>query len=197
MRWKRRSQGFEAIVHQPSGRCIDEPGELSRGVLDRTVDTSADSTSGSPTSVADLKPVQGGEATVLYWAEARTLDPMIQNVTAGSSGQTIFSLYGALVVLDPKTKEPQPILAEKFEPDATATTWTLQLRPGLKFSDGSPYDAAAVKAYWERIQNPESKSTAIGYAKSIVSMQVVDERTLEIKLDAPNALFSTAVSHRR
>ena len=67
---------------------------------------------------------------------------------------------------DPATGEVQPILAESLQPNADFTVWTLVLRPDLVFSDGSPLDAAAVKANWERIDDPAHSSAAAAWRAS-------------------------------
>ena len=43
---------------------------------------------------------------------------------------------------------PEPFLAQSITPDADALTWTIVLRDGIQFSDGSPCDAEAVAGTW-------------------------------------------------
>ncbi|WP_262403609.1 ABC transporter substrate-binding protein [Actinomadura sp. CNU-125] len=58
----------------------------------------------------------------------------------------------------------------------------LKLRAGLRFSDGSPLDARAVKFNWDRIADPDTASSSLRYAVPISSSEVVDARTLKITL---------------
>ncbi len=53
-----------------------------------------------------------------------------------------------------------PLLAESWEETPDGKTYTFRLRKGVTFSDGSPFDAAAVKFSFERAQAPDSKNTA-------------------------------------
>jgi peptide/nickel transport system substrate-binding protein len=54
------------------------------------------------------------------------------------------SVFDPLAAYD-ATGKPQPYLAKAFTPSADFKTWTVELRPGVTFSDGTPVDAAAVK----------------------------------------------------
>jgi hypothetical protein len=55
---------------------------------------------------------------------------------------------------DPDTGEYEPHTAESLVPNDDASEWTLVLRPGLTFSDGTPLDAAAVEASISRYFDP-------------------------------------------
>lgn len=72
-----------------------------------------------------------------------------------------------------------PWLAEKFETDADNLTFTITLRDGVKFSDGSPCDAEAVA--WNIQQYVDNgKASEVCNPKSI---EVVDEKTVKITFD--------------
>ncbi|MGO7888852.1 ABC transporter substrate-binding protein, partial [Rhizobium ruizarguesonis] len=64
-----------------------------------------------------------------------------------------------------------------------AVTWTLTLRTDMKFTDGTPYDAEAVKYNWDRAADPATLSTAQPFISSWnKAINVVDPQTLTIKL---------------
>ena len=161
----------------------------------------AEATSTAPpattTSTAEPRrePAQGGELTVLVTNLLRTFDAVAATGLYGNDGDAMFSAYGALIVYDPVRNEIIPVLAESFEPDGDDfTRWTLVLRDGLVFSDGTPFDSAAVMANWQRAQDPANASQAIGVASSITSMNTVDDVTLELQLRSPNAHFANTIA---
>jgi len=53
--------------------------------------------------------------------------------------------------------EQIPQLAEKWDASADARVYTFYLRKGIKFHDGTPFNAAAVKANFDRCANPDNK----------------------------------------
>ena len=53
-----------------------------------------------------------------------------------------------------------PKIGLSLTPNSAQTVWTLTLRPGVKFSDGTPYDAAAVEFNWAR--DKASTSALVG-----------------------------------
>jgi peptide/nickel transport system substrate-binding protein len=60
-------------------------------------------------------------------------------------------IYESLVRLkDNSPNEVEPLLAASWDHNADASSWTFHLRPGVTFSDGTPLDAAAVKANYVR-----------------------------------------------
>jgi peptide/nickel transport system substrate-binding protein len=171
---------------------------LGAGCSDDDETSASEPTDGSlvpsSTKVPDADPVAGGEATVLVFSEIPTLDPVRMTGSASSDGQRALALYGGLLVTDPDTYEAEPLLAESFTPDATATTWTLKLKPGITMTDGSPYDAAAVKANWDRAKDIANRSPSLTTLLAVTSIAVTDPTTLTVVLSAPNAHFDKAVA---
>jgi peptide/nickel transport system substrate-binding protein len=151
-------------------------------------------TGDTTTSVVDDTPVQGGEATVLLFSEIATLDPVRMTASGASDGQRGFALYGGLLVTDPETYQVKPLLAESFTPNANATVWTLKLKSGITMSDGSPYDAAAVKANWDRAKDIANRSPSLTTLLAVTDISVVDATTVTVTLNAPNAHFDKAVA---
>jgi peptide/nickel transport system substrate-binding protein len=89
----------------------------------------------------------------------------------------------------------QPWLAQRWEISEDGKTYTFTLRPGVTFHDGTPLDAAAVKATLDHAVDPKAKSY---YAASLIGAYdgatVVDEHTLEVHLSRANAPFLQALS---
>ncbi len=66
------------------------------------------------------------------------------------SRRVIAQVFEGLVALGTQTTELAPALATTWGADATARVWTFQLRPGVKFQDGTALDAPAVCANFDR-----------------------------------------------
>ncbi|WP_220277439.1 ABC transporter substrate-binding protein [Streptomyces himalayensis] len=145
----------------------------------------------SPQSTGD--PVSGGTARVIQLNEPRNLDPAalgnewILNAFLGNS------LYGTLMVNDPKTGKIEYKMAKDFATNDGGATFELKLRPGLKFSDGSPLDAEAVKFNWDRLKDPKTGSQVMEDASMIASSKVVDATTLKVTMVEPVPYFAQAV----
>jgi peptide/nickel transport system substrate-binding protein len=149
----------------------------------------------TPTASSSAKPVAGGTLRYLHTMEATSLDPVdaTGSSSLGGNAQQFYAVYGGLdyygleagaVVMG----EAQSITS----PDSK--TWTLKLRPGLRFTDGTPFDAAAVKFNWDRIADPANKARTQGAMKAVQSTDVIDSQTLRIALAAPSGQFPYAVA---
>jgi peptide/nickel transport system substrate-binding protein len=95
-------------------------------------------------------------------------------------------IYSRLVRQD-DNGSPVPELAVSWTPNATATEWTLKLQPGVKFHDGSDFDAADVKFSLERIKDPALESPVASVLGMIDHVEVVDPLTAKIVLSSPHA----------
>ncbi|MHA3977016.1 ABC transporter substrate-binding protein [Halovulum sp. GXIMD14794] len=79
-----------------------------------------------------------------------------------------------------------PGLATDWAVDDDGKTWTFTLREGVTFHDGTPFDAAAVKANFERVLAPETGSAQLASdIGPIASMEVVSPTELVVKYDEP------------
>ena len=117
---------------------------------------------------------------VLKWAI--TFPANWDPVVSGSGAQfRILSLaYASLTEIDEKGVA-QPGLAKSWDYNATGDQVTFHLRPGLKFSDGTPLDAAAVKAYLERAKTQEN-SALDGDLTSIASVDAPSATDVVVNL---------------
>ena len=87
-----------------------------------------------------------------------------------------------------------PHLAEGYKISKDGLTWTLSLRKGAKFSDGTKVDADAVKLTWDRILNKKMR-VPLRFAVSMVKECVkIDDQTVALKLVYPFAPLAPTLS---
>ncbi len=103
------------------------------------------------------------------------------------------ALYDPLVYLDPESNTVKPHLAQSLNTSDGGATWTLKLRPGVTFSDGTAFDAEAVRTNWEMHAKPEVRSQH-RVAATGLSLDVADPLTLRVSLAAPNPAFDRSVA---
>jgi peptide/nickel transport system substrate-binding protein len=134
--------------------------------------------------------------TVAIGIDPDTLDPMRQ--TTALVGNVLDMVVESLATVDQEGKV-QPNLATTWQEAPDAMSWTFTLRSGVDFTDGTPFDAAAVKTNLDRVIDPKSACPLCGaLAKSIKSVQAVDPGHLHINMSQPLAadvvvgLLSTA-----
>jgi peptide/nickel transport system substrate-binding protein len=140
---------------------------------------------------SDIQP--GGTVTFLKVAEIASLDPTTMVNSGSHDGLPASAVYDTLVYTDPTNGTVVPQTAESLT-STDALVWTLKLRPNIKFSDGTPYDAAAVKFNWQRLQDPANHATRASQANLVQSMDVVDATTLRFTLKAKNSVFPVAMA---
>jgi peptide/nickel transport system substrate-binding protein len=143
---------------------------------------------------ASASPKPGGALTISVVSDLNTADPFGAAGNQAIDSTRMNALYDSLLWSEPGTGRPIPQIALSLVPDPGAASWTLKLRPGITFTDGTPYDAAAVKWTWDEHKNPERRSLAAGAAQAIRATTVVDPTTLKVDLVAPNAHFDRVVA---
>ena len=89
--------------------------------------------------------------------DADTLNPQEQTTTLFQNWCDL--IYGNFIYQDPEGKL-HPRLATSMDVSDDGLTWTLHLRKGVKFSDGTDFNADAVKLTWDRILNPKAAGAA-------------------------------------
>ena len=151
--------------------------------------------SGVTTSAAAETPVKGGTITLALFSEVKNLDPVKATGSGGSDGNRLHAIYGGLMTFDPAKGEAVGLQAESLKAkDAGFTQWTLKLKPNQKFTDGTPFDAAAVKTNWERAAVKENGCACFAIASGITGLTAVDATTLDFTLKSGNATFYNLVA---
>ncbi|TAH51206.1 MAG: ABC transporter substrate-binding protein [Chloroflexota bacterium] len=106
---------------------------------------------------ATAAPAQAPEAFVFgAQGEPVCLDPAV--ITDGISGRIINQVYEGLVKFDKDTTNPVPALAKSWTTSDDGKEWTFKLQEGVKFHDGTDFNADAVVKnfdYWGNTKNPQ------------------------------------------
>jgi peptide/nickel transport system substrate-binding protein len=102
-------------------------------------------------------------------------------------------IYDRLLDRDAKTLRPKPMLATSWK-TVNDTTWEFTLRRGVKFHNGEPFDAQSVKATFDYMLDPASKShyATPAYWKPVKEVQIVDPYTVRIVTDKP---YPSVIDH--
>ncbi|MEE1825424.1 ABC transporter substrate-binding protein [Streptomyces sp. BE20] len=136
---------------------------------------------------------KSGGGTLRYGAavEPDSWDPHAASTAV--TGRLLRPVLESLVSLAPDGTV-KPWLAESWTVSPDGLTYTFTLRTGVTFSDGTPFDAAAVKANFDHITAPKTASKrAAGLLGPYKDTEVVDPRTVAVHLTAPHASLLNAV----
>ena len=136
-----------------------------------------------------------------------TLDPHL--TTDASSALYIVEIFGGLVTID-RNLDIVPDLAESWEVSNGGRTYTFHLRKDAKFHNGKQVTAQDFKWSMERIADPATESPVVDTylgdivgvkdklnkkAAEVQGVKVIDDRTLEITIDAPKAYFLAKLTY--
>lgn len=135
---------------------------------------------------------RSGTLTVGVNANILTLDPADANDTLSQSAARL--MLEGLLSFD-KNMKVVPLLAEKYEANDDATQFTFHLRQGVTFQDGTPFNAAAVKANFERVANPANHLKRLSLLSMLDHVDVVDDYTARCVLKTPFGAFLPTVAH--
>ena len=144
--------------------------------------------SGTP-GVGKGQPVKGGSLTVGTMAEIDGFYPP-NNHWDTNGFNYANAIYDPLIAVDTKGNY-QPYLCKSITPNAAYDTWTMTLRPGVKFSDGSALTAAVVVANYDALKASLLTGQAL---KQVTSVTATDDMTVVYKLEAPNPTFPLGLS---
>ncbi|MEQ6900920.1 ABC transporter substrate-binding protein [Nocardioides sp. YIM 152588] len=138
------------------------------------------------------EPQDGGTLTVAEYGEARSLDPTVTYANGAVGGSAMAAVYDTLMRYDFDSGEYVPQLAESLTSDDNVT-WTLTLRDGVEFTDGTPLDADAVVGSWGYYM------ANYGYQATLLLMNVadvkkIDDLTVSYELRFPWTTFPNMLS---
>jgi peptide/nickel transport system substrate-binding protein len=137
---------------------------------------------------------QGGTLTYLALEDVSSMDPVtMPGTTVTTSGLRAAPIFDSLLNENSTTGAVEPGLLTSWTSTDQAT-WTLKVRPNVRFSDGTPFDAAAIKFNWDRLADPANHSPALAIMKTISSATVTDPSTLTVTLANPNSAFPVLIA---
>ncbi len=137
-------------------------------------------------------PAADGGKTIVFalGSDPISLDP--PNQTDNPSEIVVRHIHDNLVEFNEKL-EITPQLATGWDVSADGLTWTFKLRQGVKFHDGSPFDAQAVVATFKRNLDPKNRTQRTSlYEPFVAEVVAVDAHTVAFKLKEP---FGALLSH--
>jgi glutathione transport system substrate-binding protein len=120
--------------------------------------------------------------TVALYADAISLDPFDSNDNLSLAVER--EIFDGLLGFTPDMKI-RPELATSWEASKDARSFTFHLRQGVKFHDGTPFNAAAVKVNFDRARDPNHKLKKFSLYEPIESIDVVNDTTVRFMLHSP------------
>ncbi|MGH2372279.1 MAG: ABC transporter substrate-binding protein, partial [bacterium] len=140
-----------------------------------------------PTSGAG--PARGTRIVVGFDTDPPSLDGHANTNLA--SDQLFAHLYDRLVMFDMRSNIV-PQLATEWSVSSNGLTWSFRLRRNHKFHDGTPVNAAAVKASFDRLFDPRNQFSRRAVFEAIKRVDVVDEYTVSFSTEKPfGAMLNT------
>lgn len=125
--------------------------------------------------------------------------------------QAFTGLYEGLFSYHPETLDPLPAQAASFSRSADGRTYTFQLRPDLRWSDGSSLTAEDYVQSWRYLLHPDTGAefavffdivegardyrTGLSKNPDSLGIRALDRHTLEVRLNAPAAYFTRLLCH--
>lgn len=145
----------------------------------------------APVAAASAK--SGGTLVYAVYREPDKLDPTASGL---QPAQTIFfSIYDNLVAKAPDNTF-QPWLAESWQIAPDGKSYSFKLKKGVKFHDGTPFNAQAVKYTLDRVHDPNAKTRISGAAYGIYAgTETPDDYTAVIHLSSPWAPLLDGLSY--
>ncbi len=137
-------------------------------------------------------PAFGASKDVIYASEStpKSLDP--HDTTDTYSGAIEKAILQGLMGFD-KDLKVIPLLAESYTFNSAATEFTFKLRKGIKFHDGTPFNAEAVRVNIARLMSGKLKRSSL--MKPVKELIVVDDATVKFVLNEPFGAFINTVAH--
>ena len=120
------------------------------------------------------------------WSIPHKIDPA--NADSQADSLHIWGVYEPLIWIDPDYNYV-PWLAESWEGSSDGLVWTFNLRKGVKFHDGSDFDADDVVYTFRRLKDPATGYPGAGGLSVFESENIValDAHNVQITLNKPNA----------
>lgn len=139
---------------------------------------------------SDTKPQASDTLIYAQGAEPRGLDPAL--IDDGESAKVMINIYDGLLKYNKDSTTVEPSLAKSWDVSPDGLSYIFHLQEGVKFHDGTDFNAAAVKINIDR-QIPPQVTADMAYGSfvygSVKDVEVVDSNTVKVNLTAPSTPF--------
>jgi peptide/nickel transport system substrate-binding protein len=160
------------------------------------------------TTSAAKQPVTGGVLNMATFSEPASLDTLVSTGSGTTGGIEMAAIYDTIMRFDPASGKYEGRTAESLTPNADFTEYTIKLKPNIKFSDGTAYDATAVvfglnrhrsgqegaPPCAETVSCPRNTTSSNVYMNLVKDLQVVDAVTIKATMKEPWSGFGFALS---
>jgi peptide/nickel transport system substrate-binding protein len=167
------------VLGMVAAACGDDGGSSSSSSSTPSASGSSGTAPGSSTT---LTPQKGGTITISEFSAAGGLDPTKIGNSGTTGGNTALAIYDTLMMYNTTTQKYEGRTAQSLVPNADFTQWTLKLKPGIKFNDGTDYNSEAVRFSIDRESKEGTAGPRSQLQQFVDTMTVVDPLTLTFKL---------------
>lgn len=170
------------------------------GSSSQTATTAAGGESAAPAETSAAPAVEAGasvsqdtDITAAINVDFTTMDPMDTSDTLSGGIQRL--MMDGLFGFD-DDMQVIPLLATGYEANDDATEYTIKLREGISFSDGTPFNAEAAKANFDKWADKSLglKRTTL-LCNVLASTEIVDDYTIKVTLTSPFCAFINTLAH--
>jgi 4-phytase/acid phosphatase/peptide/nickel transport system substrate-binding protein len=143
--------------------------------------------------VSYADPKYGGSLHVADEIDAAGFDAIKTRTLAGIGGMAGNLVMERLFEMD-KDSRLIPVLGLSATPSADGKTWTIRLRQGVSFHDGTPFNADAVVHHWQRILNLENRFVGLILLRPITSVEKTGDHEVRFNLAHPWLSFTASLA---
>lgn len=131
--------------------------------------------------------------TFVMGTEPTTMD--VHMCTDAATSRILLQVHETLYKWDETSENVIPWLVESAEEAEDGLSWTFKLKEGIKFHDGTDFNAEAVKYNFDRLVAPETGSSKASALAGVESVEAVDEYTVKINLEGRNLIFEQTLTN--
>jgi peptide/nickel transport system substrate-binding protein len=142
---------------------------------------------------ATNSPSRGGTLKIAVNSFPTGLSPVSSPIVLENPSYAMEAIYGLLGYEDPQKGAVHLVLLQSITPSDHFLVWDLTLHSGLKFSDGTTFNAAAIEFTLKQLMNP---SNAYQYEAQLtgIKMKVISPLTLQITLPTRDSQFAAEMT---